>query len=76
MNTKLTLRMDESLIEQVKTEAKKRGVSLSKLVSDYFELFIQDTKTKTPVTSQLDGLLKNSDADEEEYRQHLEKKYL
>jgi len=76
MNTKLTLRMEESLIEQVKLEAKKRGVSLSKLVSDYFELFVKDTTPKTSMTSKLDGVMKNVTITESDYKQHLEDKYL
>ncbi len=76
MNTKLTLRMEESLIEQVKEEAKKRGVSLSRLVSDYFELFVKDAVSKTSVTSKLNGLMKDVDITEAEYKQHLEDKYL
>jgi len=40
MQTKLTLRLEETLIEQAKQEAKKRGLSLSKIVSEYFDLFV------------------------------------
>jgi hypothetical protein len=76
MNTKLTLRMDDSLIEQVKIEAKKRGLSLSKLVSEYFELFVKESTSKTPLTSKLDGILKDITLDESDYKHHLEEKYL
>lgn len=36
MVTKLTLRIDETLIEQAKGEARRRGTSVSRLVADYF----------------------------------------
>ncbi len=75
MQTKLTLRLDDSLIDSIKNEAKTRGVSLSKLVSDYFELLLKkETKETQSLTSQLSGVLK--DAHVEEYRQHLQNKHL
>lgn len=36
MQTKLTLRLDDSLIEAAKQEAERRGMSLSRLVADLF----------------------------------------
>ena len=38
MKSKLTLRLDEDLKEQAKRLAEKRGVSVSRLVEDYFRL--------------------------------------
>ncbi len=76
MNTKLTLRMEETLIEQVKLEAKNRGVSLSKLVSDYFELFVKEARSKASITSKLSGIMSNIILSEKEHKQHLEDKYL
>jgi hypothetical protein len=38
MTTKLTLRMDENLINQAKDYAKHSGKSVSKLVADFFAL--------------------------------------
>jgi len=37
MATKLTLRLDESLIRDAKRDASARGVSLSEMVSGYFQ---------------------------------------
>ena len=36
MQTKLTLRLDEHLIENAKVFAKQSGKSLSQMVADYF----------------------------------------
>ena len=75
MQTKLTLRLEDTLINQAKDEAKKRGVSLSKLVGEYFELFLQKEKVKEEsITAQLSGIL-NAD-DKDDYKQHWQKKYL
>ena len=38
MKSKLTLRLDEDLKEQAKRLAEERGVSVSRLVEDYFRL--------------------------------------
>ena len=38
MKSKLTLRLDEDLKEQAKRLADERGISVSKLVEDYFRL--------------------------------------
>jgi Family of unknown function (DUF6364) len=38
MQTKLTLRIDEELIERARSHARQSGKSVSQLVSDYLEL--------------------------------------
>ncbi|MDZ7797293.1 MAG: DUF6364 family protein [Candidatus Marinimicrobia bacterium] len=78
MQTKLTLRMDEELIESVKSFAGKRGKSLSRMVADYFTLLLgteDKTKVLPPHVKTLSGALKGSKMDEEDYKSHLEKKY-
>lgn len=79
MATKLTLRMDETLIEQAKREAKRRGKSLSRLVADYFErlerLRGEDENDLPPITKRLHGIAAGSDLTEEDYRRHLEEKH-
>jgi hypothetical protein len=80
MNTKLTLRLDDSLITHAKKYAKNEGKSISQIVSDYFRAIPnyskKDKKKLGPVTTQLRGCLKGAQFDEKEYRQHLERKYL
>lgn len=63
MNTKLTLSLDKSVIEEAKKFASEKGSSLSELVENYFKLLIEkDESTKIPVVSKrvnrLRGILK------------------
>ena len=76
MQNKLTLRLDESLIKRAKVYAKKNNKSLSQVVADYFQLLTRKTEnTEFPlITQSLTGIIK--DTDEDDYKRHLEKKYL
>ena len=78
MQTKLTLRMDEELIEQAKLYAKAQGKSLSQVVADYFAAFARapEKKSLAPATQSLLGIMKGTSIDEDDYKQHLEDKYL
>lgn len=78
MQTKLTLRMDEALIEQAKRYAKEQGKSLSQVVADYFAAFASPPEKQplAPATQSLLGIMKDNPADENDYKQHLEEKYL
>jgi hypothetical protein len=79
MNTKLTLRMDERLIGQAKKEARKRGTSVSKMVANYFRGISSREKPAgalPPITTLLLGSLRGSKKGREDYRRHLEEKYL
>ncbi|MCX5806957.1 MAG: DUF6364 family protein [Proteobacteria bacterium] len=78
MQTKLTLRLDDSLIEQAKTYAHEKGRSLSQVVADYFRILKTDTihtKRTPPITASLHGLLKDAKVDEKDYRKYLEEKF-
>lgn len=80
MQTKLTLRLEDHLIEQAKSYAAEAGKSVSQIVADYFRL-LTDKKTNSssslpPITQSLRGLLRESRLDEKDYRKHLEEKYL
>jgi len=48
MTKKLTLSMEESVIEQVKKIAAKRGISVSKLVSDYIRVLAASASPDRP----------------------------
>lgn len=48
MNTKLTLRMDESLVEKGKFEAGRRGRSVSQMVGDFFDSLRMNGPTRCP----------------------------
>jgi hypothetical protein len=82
MSTKLTLRLNEKLINKAKKAAKIRGVSLSKLVADYFQLVTVQKKREvpdSPILSEVEGIL-SSKADNKKllksYKKHIEEKYL
>jgi len=78
MQTKLTLRLDDSLIQQAKNYAKQHNKSLSKIVADYFKIMTEKTKKikSSPITSSLVGILDSNNIKEEDYKKHLEEKYL
>lgn len=78
MQSKLTLRLDDSLIKQAKIFAKQHEKSLSQVVSDYFQLLTKDVEsTETPsITQSLIGVLGSADVTLDDYKRHLEEKYL
>ncbi len=80
MQTKLTLRLEDQLIEQAKSYAAKAGKSVSQLVAEYFKLLTAEKKTKptppsAPITQTLRGLLRESKLDEKDYKKYLEEKH-
>jgi hypothetical protein len=82
MNSKLTLRLDDNLIQSAKKYSVKTGKSVSKIVSNYFAL-IDATLSEKPLaisrlTSSLKGCLKNPSVpvSEEDYKEYIERKYL
>lgn len=79
MQTKLTLRLEDQLIEQAKSYAARAGKSVSQIVADYFKLLAAEQGTPTPpapITQSLRGLLRESKLDEKDYRKYLEEKHL
>ncbi|WP_340105186.1 DUF6364 family protein [Rhodohalobacter sp. 8-1] len=80
MKNKLTLRLEESLIKRAKKRAEQKGTSVSQMVADFFAIVdTESTEPKNdlpPVTASLVGIMKNSDVREEDYKTHLEDKYL
>ncbi len=80
MQTKLTLRLEDELIEKAKILARKRGKSVSKLVSEYFD-YITSKELKSeeelpPIVKSIYGSLAKSDVKEADYKKYLEGKYL
>ena len=80
MHTKLTLRIEEEVIERAKSYARQSGKSVSQLVSDYLEMLPERRQRQprpiTPVVQSLLGVLAGSGLDEQDYRRYLEEKYL
>jgi len=79
MDTKLTLKLDISIIEQAKNYAKDKNTSLSKLIESYLGKLVvaNDTYEVTPLVKSLSGVVdlpKNFNA-KKEYKKHLLNKY-
>jgi hypothetical protein len=79
MQTKLTLRLEEQLIEQAKSYAAEAGKSVSQIVAEYFSLLTSRKSTTklptTPITQSLRGLLREATVDEQDYKSYLEEKH-
>lgn len=80
MDTKLTLKLDEHIIEKAKVYAQSKKTSLSELVENYLHKLTNDKKRKktiTPLIKSLSGVIslpKNYD-DQKDYADYLTKKY-
>jgi len=81
MTTKLTLRLDEKMIKKAKETARSKGVSLSRIVEDYFRsLTVRKEKEapESPVLAEISGVLSTGMGTRKlraEYRKHLQEKY-
>jgi hypothetical protein len=80
MDTKLTLKLDQTVIEKAKEFAKNQSTSLSKLIENYL-LSITNEQTSesniSPLVKSLSGVIKlPNDTDlKEEYSNYLTNKY-
>lgn len=82
MNTKLTLKLNDSVIERAKVYAHNHKISLSKMIESYLDSLTQQEKEKsnhsiTPLVESLSGVI-NLPADfddKKEYRDYLDEKY-
>jgi hypothetical protein len=78
MHTKLTLRLEEKVIEQAKQYAQQTGKSLSQIVSEYFLLLGSkpaDAAKLSPTVSKLRGSLNKHAGDQKDYRKYLSQKH-
>ena len=74
--SKLTLSVDNSVVQRAKRYARTRGVSVSELVENYLDLVsrrVEGQDADTPVLRSIRGILKK--ADPEDYKRHLLRKY-
>lgn len=86
MQTKLTLRLEQELIEKAKRYAETHGTSVSQIVADYFRALTalhdadqaheDSPRNLLPITSRLTSRPAAGQVDEAEYRRFLERKYL
>jgi hypothetical protein len=77
--SKLTLSVDEAVVERAKRYAAKRGTSVSRLVETYLDLLSRpETPTEEkvpPILARLQGALKGVKFDRDDYRDYLWRKY-
>jgi hypothetical protein len=70
--------MSDEAIERAKEYAAERGISVSRLVENFFEVLDvadEEDVEMSPLVESLWGTLEGEDVDEEDYREHLEEKY-
>jgi hypothetical protein len=80
METKLTLRLNDRVIEKAKIYAKKHKISLSKMIEAYLDSLTRTKKQKidiTPLVESLSGVIElPSDYDyKDDYTEYLIEKY-
>ena len=80
MDTKLTLKLDNNVIERAKNYAKKQQTSLSMLIETYLN-YLTSSQTEneevTPLVKSLSGVIqlpKNFDY-KKDYKKHIANKY-
>jgi hypothetical protein len=74
--SKLTLSVDNRVVSRAKQYAKRRGVSVSKMVEAYLAAVAEPASPATsaaPILRSVRGVLKKADIGE--YRKHLSAKY-
>ena len=83
MNTKLTLTIEQEIIQQAKEYAKLKNRSLSNIIENYLKVLITNNENKktemsSPIVSSLRGSFKapNNFDYKEELRKRVEEKYL
>jgi len=82
MDTKLTLRLNDQVIERAKEYARNHKVSLSKMIESYLDSVtkqneLEDKDTVTPLVESLSGVIDlPADFDyKKDYHNYLEEKY-
>lgn len=80
METKLTLKLNQEVIEKAKEYAKFNQISLSKLIENYLENItskIEQPNDITPLVRSLSGLITENSLNDhkQDYAEFLEEKY-
>ena len=79
MQTKLTLRLEQRLIQRAKAYAHRSGKSLSELVADLFARLqapaTEAAEPQSPAVRSLAGALEGKTLDRDDYRAHLAQKH-
>jgi hypothetical protein len=73
--SKLTLSVDEKVVERAKRFAEKRGTSVSRLVEQFLDILARPPvpEDDTPMLRQLRGVLRRGKR--KDYQRHLVEKY-
>lgn len=71
---KLTLSVDEDVIDRARRYSQQHNTSISRLVTNYLAQLSSASGAATPIVSRLRGILP-SDINLDEYKEHLEEKY-
>jgi hypothetical protein len=75
LKTKLTVRVDQDLLENIKRYAAENKTTLTDLIDTYLRhIPAQVPFDNTPIVRRLSGTL-SSDVSTEDYKKHLEEKY-
>jgi dsDNA-specific endonuclease/ATPase MutS2 len=79
MDSKLTLKLNENVIESAKKYAKENNVSLSRMIENYLQVITTDKRKKTkisPLVKSLTGVIEHIDKDyKKDYKDFLSEKY-
>lgn len=79
MDSKLTLKLNESVIEQAKQYAKENNISLSRMIENYLKAITERKSKKvkiSPLVESLTGVIKLEDKDyKKDYTDFLSQKY-
>ena len=78
MNTKLTLNLEDEIVKEAKSYAKKNNVSLSKLIENYLNSLTKspaESKRISPLVESLTGVIPNETDERKDYRDFLTEKY-
>ncbi|ANI90048.1 hypothetical protein A9P82_12595 [Arachidicoccus ginsenosidimutans] len=79
MSTKLTLNIDETIIENAKSYAKENEVSLSKLIENYLHSLTSKKSAKKEISPLVESLTGVIDLQKKDYKKsradYLSKKY-
>ena len=78
MDVKLTLKMDQNVINSMKQYAAQNDKSLSNLVEEFFKSMTavgNKNENISPLVKELSGIISEKDLENINYTDYLEKKY-
>ena len=78
MDTKLTLKLNNGVIEQAKKYAKNNNISLSRLIENYLQAVTKDGMKDikiSPLVESLTGVIDLKENKDKQYSEFLSKKY-